>query len=135
MGKGGEKVMELLTERGQLLSKEVIQHRYPFDWRTRKPIMLRATQQWFAQLHEIKHLALQALDAVQMVPEGGRRRLASMLELRDEWCVSRQRVWGVPIAVFCNAATGAPLLSQEYVDHILGLVGQHGTDVWSVSAP
>ncbi|EGD80820.1 isoleucyl-tRNA synthetase [Salpingoeca rosetta] len=130
MGAGGKKVLELLQEGNRLLQQEAFQHRYPLDWRTKKPIMLRATQQWFAQLQDIKHAALAALDNVQLVPEQGRTRLSSMLGLRDEWCVSRQRVWGVPIAVFCRDDTGEAHLSSEYVDHIVNVIATHGSDAW-----
>eukprot|EP00055_Hartaetosiga_balthica_P011942 m.56132 g.56132 ORF g.56132 m.56132 type:complete len:166 (-) comp7784_c0_seq4:1603-2100(-) len=130
LGDGNKAVVSMLASSNLLVSSNPHSHRYPHDWRTHKPIILRATMQWFAQLSTIKDSALDALNSVQLVPPSGRARLTSMLKLRDEWCISRQRNWGVPIPLFFDQDSSLPIMSKEYVDHILAIIKKDGTDTW-----
>ena len=105
-------------------------HRYPYDWRTKKPVLIRSTEQWFASVNELKEVAKTALKDVQMYPSSSINRLTSMLESREDWCISRQRVWGVPIPVFYHKHSGEALLNDETITHIKELVRQHGSNCW-----
>ncbi|KAF8936331.1 hypothetical protein BGZ47_009554 [Haplosporangium gracile] len=127
---GTVKVLEMLVIRGSLIQEQVYVHKYPYDWRTKKPVILRATSQWFANVGTIKENALKAIEQVRIVPEGARRRLEGFVLSRSEWCISRQRSWGVPIPVMYNVETDEPLLTRESVQHIIDLVKEHGADVW-----
>ena len=95
LGEGNDAVVAQLESQGSIAHQHEYTHRYPFDWRTKKPVMLRATQQWFADLSDVAPHAQAVLDDVHMIPASGRNRLHSMLESRTDWCISRQRAWGV----------------------------------------
>ncbi|XP_004343303.1 isoleucyl-tRNA synthetase [Capsaspora owczarzaki ATCC 30864] len=127
---GNAKVLELLEQADRLLLAKPLKHRYPYDWRSKKPVITLATKQWFASLTNVKHDALQAILGVELVPAVSRNRLAAMLGGRNDWCISRQRSWGVPIPVFYNKETGEPLLDDDMFAHIHQLVLQQGTDCW-----
>ncbi|KAI5844589.1 tRNA synthetases class I-domain-containing protein [Morchella snyderi] len=128
---GTAAVVELLAAAGALLAVQPkYRHKYPLDWRTKQPVIVRATAQWFADAAALKARAVGALDAVRFVPEAGRARLAAFVQGRAEWCVSRQRAWGVPIPALYDAASGEPLMTPESVDHVIGVVEQRGTDAW-----
>ncbi|KAF9097063.1 hypothetical protein BGX23_009865 [Mortierella sp. AD031] len=127
---GTAKVLEILQERGSLIQEQAYVHKYPYDWRTKKPIILRATSQWFANVGSIKEDALKAIENVKMVPEAARRRLEGFVQSRTEWCISRQRSWGVPIPVLYEVETDEPLLTQASVQHIINTVREFGTDAW-----
>ncbi|KAG0343952.1 hypothetical protein BG004_004867 [Podila humilis] len=127
---GTAKILEMLQERGSLIQEQPYTHKYPYDWRTKKPIILRATSQWFANVGTIKEDALKAIDKVRIIPESSRRRLEGFVNSRSEWCISRQRSWGVPIPVMYNEDTDEPLLTKESVQHIIDTVKEHGTDAW-----
>ncbi|KAJ2820881.1 isoleucine-tRNA ligase [Coemansia erecta] len=121
----------MLQDSGQLLALHKFTHSYPYDWRTKKPIIQRATPQWFADLGGLKASACASLQDVTIFPEFSRRRLESFVVSRSEWCISRQRVWGVPIPVFYNAASGEPLLTTESISHVIGVIrAQGGSDAW-----
>ena len=130
LGEGNTVVVSNLKESGRLLHSATFEHRYPYDWRTHGPLMLRATEQWFADLSSTRERAAAALDGVEMRPESGRARLAAMLGTRAEWCISRQRAWGVPIPVFYHAETGEVLLDDESFAHVHQVVSQYGCDAW-----
>ena len=129
LGEGSESVIALLRREERLLHAERYVHRYPYDWRSKTPVITRTTEQWFARLDTLQADALSAIDAVQFTPEAGRGRLAAMVSGRKEWCLSRQRVWGVPIPVFYRE-DGQVVLDEESVQHVIELVREHGSDCW-----
>eukprot|EP00040_Diaphanoeca_grandis_P028312 m.163756 g.163756 ORF g.163756 m.163756 type:complete len:1026 (-) comp31304_c1_seq1:167-3244(-) len=128
--KGNDAVIALLKEKKLLAAVADYEHRYPYDWRTRKPVMLRATDQWFLDLTTVAPKAQAALDQVWMLPESGKNRLQAMLNSRTDWCISRQRAWGVPIPVFYHEHTGEALMTDASIKHVIQLVEQHGVDCW-----
>ncbi|PKI85570.1 Ism1p [Malassezia vespertilionis] len=131
MYEGNQSVLALLYDHGALLGERLYTHSYPIDWRTKKPLMMRATSQWFADLSHISGEAQAALEHVHFVPATGRNRLASLVARRSEWCISRQRPWGVPLPAVYNAATGEALLTKTNIEHILGVFAQHKSmDCW-----
>ncbi|KAL8946862.1 MAG: hypothetical protein Q9222_006796 [Ikaeria aurantiellina] len=123
-------VLELYREKGCYVTHLPYIHKYPYDWRTKKPVIIRATEQWFTDLSHIQSAALEALDKVRFAPETGRARLKSFVQNRQEWCISRQRAWGVPIPALYNEATGGAILTNESVDHIISEMSHRGVDAW-----
>lgn len=128
---GTRRVFELLGEAGALLASQPgFKHKYPYDWRTKLPVIVRATAQWFADVDGIKGVAVDSLDKVEFVPESGKSRLMAFVRGRSEWCISRQRAWGVPIPALYDAETNEPLLTEESVEHIIGILQEKGADTW-----
>lgn len=129
---GSQTVLELMAD--DVLGTHKLRHKYPYDWRTKKPVIVRATAQWFANVGSIKEDALAALRDVHFVPEGGRLRLESFIKGRSEWCISRQRSWGVPIPALYDD-TGNAIMTPETIDHIISVMQQRGSSAWFSDAP
>jgi isoleucyl-tRNA synthetase len=123
-------IITALRDAGVLLAEQLYEHRYPYDWRTGKPTIFRATEQWFASVAAFREQALAAIEQVNWMPASGRNRIEAMVRDRGDWCISRQRTWGVPIPVFYHRETGEVLLDEASLTHIQALVAEHGSDVW-----
>ncbi len=130
--KANPEITQKLKDDGFLISAGEIKHSYPHCWRCHKPIIFRATSQWFISMdsHGLREKALAEIDKTQWVPPWGRDRIFSMVENRPDWCVSRQRAWGVPIAIFTCKACEEPLISKEVFDHVVRLTAEGGADFW-----
>ncbi|EPQ53661.1 isoleucyl-tRNA synthetase [Gloeophyllum trabeum ATCC 11539] len=127
---GNKAIIEVLGDMGVLVKVQKIKHRYPYDWKTDQPIIMLATSQWFADLNSIKGDALKTLDSVSFFPAGSRRRLQSFVQNRSEWCISRQRVWGVPIPALYHVPTDTAIMDGVSLKHILSVLGTRGTAHW-----
>ena len=130
-------VLAAMTEAGGLLAKGKLTHSYPHSWRSKAPLIFRNTPQWFISMekNDLRAKALAAIDATKWIPEQGRNRIRSMVEQRPDWCVSRQRAWGVPITVFVSKATGEPLRDAKVLARIVEAVKAEGADVWFTADP
>jgi len=118
---------------GTLVAKSKLTHSYPHSWRSKKPVIFRATPQWFIAMDDARQIrakALAAIDATHFVPDQGRNRIGSMVAARPDWCISRQRAWGVPIAVFVERATGQPLRDPAVMTRIIEAFRTEGADAW-----
>ncbi len=128
--KGNDMVVADLEAEGFLLAKASITHSYPHCWRCKHPIIYRATEQWFCSVDAIKDQAVKACDGIQWHPAWGKDRMVSMITERNDWCISRQRVWGVPIPVFYCDCCGEAIVTPETIAHVAGLFREHGSNIW-----
>jgi isoleucyl-tRNA synthetase len=133
--KGNEAVLSVLASAGCLLHQEDLVHRYPYDWRTKKPVLIRATKQWFVRTDDLVGPCREALAAVTMLPAASRNRLEGMLSTRTEWCISRQRAWGVPIPALYDELSGEPIMTAESIEYAASLFEQFGSDHWWTADP
>ncbi len=125
-----QKVIAELERRGLLYHKSKIVHQYPHCWRCKEPLMFRATEQWFASIDGFRKEALKAIEGVRWIPAWGEERIRNMVAERGDWCISRQRVWGVPIPIFYCEDCQATIISDETIGWLQKLFAEHGSDVW-----
>ncbi|MDQ2948345.1 MAG: isoleucine--tRNA ligase, partial [Acidobacteriota bacterium] len=125
-------VKEMLRTNGALLAEENVSHSYPHCWRCHHPTIFRATEQWFIGMdrNDLRERALNAIQQVKWTPEWGSERMSNMIATRPDWCISRQRVWGVPIVVFYCDQCQEPLTGRKYLDGVVELFRKHTADVW-----
>ncbi|EKK20311.1 Isoleucyl-tRNA synthetase [Fructilactobacillus florum 8D] len=121
--------LDKLKQQGQLIHYMPYKHSYPFDWRTKKPVIYRATPQWFASVDQIRDQILAAIETVTFRPSWGKQRLYNMIRDRGDWVISRQRVWGVPLPIF-YAEDKTPIMTPETINHVADLIAKHGSDIW-----
>ena len=127
---GNQAVLDLLGEQQSLVVSYKYVHSSPYDWRTKEPVIVRATPQWFADVSSIRDETIASLENVQFLPSGGKVRLTSFVENRSEWCISRQRAWGVPIPALYRVDDEEVILTVESIDHIIGVIEEKGIDAW-----
>ena len=130
-------VIKKLKEEKKLLKDDKLKHSYPHSWRSKAPLIYRATPQWFIsmQKNNLRDKALKAINETVFYPQKGKERLLSMVEGRPDWCVSRQRVWGVPLPIFINKKTKEPLRDQKIIDRIATIYEKQGSDCWFTDKP
>ncbi len=119
-----------LTEVGAMLATQKIVHQYPHCWRCNSPIIYRATEQWFCSVNDFKDEAIKAIEEVQWIPEWGEDRIKGMVRDRSDWCISRQRTWGVPIPIVYCKDCGKPIVNDETISAIADLFRKEGSDAW-----
>lgn len=128
--KANPAVVEHLKEKGALLHHSTFSHSYPHCWRCKNPLIFRATEQWFASVDGFRQNALESIDKVEWLPQSGRNRIYNMVQNRSDWCISRQRAWGVPIPVFYCKDCNEPLLTEESVESVAKVFETEGSDSW-----
>ncbi|GCF93958.1 isoleucine--tRNA ligase [Enterococcus florum] len=127
--KANPMITELLEEKGALLKLDFFTHSYPHDWRTKKPVIYRATPQWFASIDKFRENILDEIEKVDWIIPWGKTRLYNMIRDRGDWVISRQRAWGVPLPIF-YAENGEAIITPETIDHVANLFAEHGSNVW-----
>jgi isoleucyl-tRNA synthetase len=135
--KANKGIIELLKSKGALMAEEKISHSYPHCWRCKNPVIFRATEQWFISMkkNDLLKKTIENANTVAWVPSWGKDRFLSMIESRPDWCISRQRAWGVSIVAFTCTDCGELLLDKTVIDHVADIVEKEGSDVWFVKSP
>jgi isoleucyl-tRNA synthetase len=128
--KTNKMITEKLEETGHLLKLSFINHQYPHDWRTKKPVIFRATEQWFASVDKFRQAMLDEIKRINWTPEWGEVRLHNMIADRGDWCISRQRAWGVPIPIFYCRSCNEPLVNNETIEHVANIFEEEGSNAW-----
>ncbi|MFC1769946.1 isoleucine--tRNA ligase [Nitrospirota bacterium] len=130
--KANEPIIDILKTKGALLKQEDIEHSYPHCWRCKKPLIFRATEQWFIAMEhkDLRKLSLEEVEKVQWVPEWGKERIKGMIAGRPDWCISRQRTWGVPIAVFKCKGCGEFIKDEQVLNKVIDDFRAHSADIW-----
>lgn len=128
--KANQKIIAAMDELGVLLKADDYSHQYPHCWRCKNPIVYRATNQWFASIDGFRHATLEAIDNVRWIPSWGRERIYNMVRDRGDWCISRQRTWGVPIPIFYCGECGEPVINPDIINHVSDLFCKFGSDIW-----
>lgn len=134
---GSNAILNYLDKHNLLRAKHNFRHKYPIDWRTKQPVIVRATAQWFANVDNIKAAAMRAIEDVEFVPGTGRSRLESFIQGRSQWCISRQRAWGVPIPALYRVDSEGQLeaaMDSETIQHIINVIKERGIDAWWTDA-
>ena len=128
--KGNSMVIEMLQKCGALLQQQDIQHSYPHCWRCKNPVIYRATPQWFVKVDKFRDTALDAIHNVKWIPASGENRIGNMVESRTDWCISRQRAWGVPIPIFYCEDCGEVICSDETIENVAKIFEKESSDAW-----
>lgn len=128
--KANKLITEKLEQSGHLLKLDFIQHQYAHDWRTKKPVIYRATEQWFASIDKFRGEMLEEIKRVDWTPEWGEVRLHNMIAERGDWCISRQRVWGVPIPIVYCRSCNHPLVNDTTIEKVAGIIEREGSNAW-----
>ncbi|MGE6227422.1 isoleucine--tRNA ligase [Paenibacillus chitinolyticus] len=128
--KGNKTILEWLENSGHLLHASSINHQYAHDWRTKKPVIYRATEQWFASIDKFRDEMLEEIKKIKWTPTWGEIRLHNMIADRGDWCISRQRVWGVPIPIFYCRSCNHPIVNDQTIEHVAQLFEKEGSNAW-----
>ena len=135
--KADEIIIQNLREQKNLLGNGTLVHSYPHSWRSKAPLVHRATPQWFISMesHKLREKALNSIDQTEFYPEKGKARIRAMIETRPDWCISRQRSWGVPLPIFVNKKTNEPLRDADVIENIAKIYEKEGSDCWFYDDP